>query len=138
VAYTVCGNASIYPPRVDRAAISERIGLHAASVPDKAILFSTDAVRFPPFVHTYAGGVEMEVRDGQIRPHPEVGQAGQLLHSGVYDWALRCFRQGAGTNLGKVHFHGHSLYRASIEETGRAAVAAGLTGVAPAPELAGV
>lgn len=118
--FNVCGGVRI--PRMDAAAIDARADLHAAAHPDKALLFSTDAVNVKGFIHEYAGGVSMNVRDGQIRPVPGgTTLEAQLVRSEVYHWARRCFARGKGPFLGTIHFHNHSTFKLPLDRIGAAA-----------------
>lgn len=120
LSFNACGGVSI--PRTDAAAINARADLHAAAHSDKALLFSTDAVNVIRFIHEYAGGVSMNVRDGQVRPVPGgASLEAQLVRSEVYHWARRCFARGKGRNLGRIHFQNHSTFRLPLDRIGAAA-----------------
>lgn len=127
--YSACGSAAkVSVERVDSGAIALRAAEHARVSPDKALLYSTDAVLGRPFIHVYNNrAINMRLRDGQIICGPENdGLEAQLLRTNVYHWAKKCLAQNAGAAKGRYHFHNHSPFRLGVRAVGNAATELGL------------
>lgn len=122
------GEANVSVERVDSEAIASRASEHARVTPDKALLYSTDAVKSTPFIHRYNNrALDMQLRDGQITCSPrDESLKEQLLHTYVYHWARKCLAQNAGAAKGRYHFHNHSTYRLGAKAVGDAATQLGL------------
>jgi hypothetical protein len=119
----------LHAARVDSKSIDDRANIHAASHPDKALLYSTDAVFVKQFHHEYANTPGMEVRDGQIIVCPKDESLDQqLLCTHVYHWATKCLYGNAesASARGRYHFHDHSSFEQGLYHAGRAATALGL------------
>lgn len=124
------GRNKVSVERVDPGAISTRAAEHANTTPDKAILFSTDAVKSTPFIHFYNDrALEMRPRDGQIICGPENDDLeAQLLRTNVSHWAKNCLvgnTQNAAAK-GRYHFHNHSSFKLGVRAVGLAATGLGL------------
>lgn len=117
-AFKACGSINnVSVERVDGGAINDRATQHAKFLHEKALLYSTDAVKSLPFIHFYgtAPKFEMRLRDGQIICAPESGSLEvQLLRTYVYHWAMKCFAGDVGTAKGRFHFHNQSSFKAGL------------------------
>jgi hypothetical protein len=119
----------LHAARLDSNSIDDRANIHAESLSDKALLYSTDAVFVDQFHHTYANTPGMDVRDGQVIVSPKNDSLDQqLLCTYVYDWATKCLSGNAESTAarGRYHFHNHSTYEQGLYHAGRAATALGL------------
>jgi len=129
--FNACGAMHVSVERVDPDAIDTRANEHARTTPDKALLYSTDAVKSTPFIHSYCkGAFEMRLRDGQIICGPENdGLEAQLLRTYVYHWAKNCLYGNAedASAKGRFHFHNHSSFSLGFRAVGQAAVDLKLT-----------
>lgn len=122
------GETNVSVERVDSDAITLRASEHARVTPDKALLYSTDAVKSLPFLHRYNNkALDMQLRDGQIICGPrDESLREQLMHTYVYHWAKKCLTQNAGAAKGRYHFHNHSTFRFGAKAVGDAATQLGL------------
>src|SRR5436190_505464 len=114
----------LHAARLDSKSIDDRANIHAESLSDKALLYSSDAVFVGQFHHAYANTPGMEVRDGQIIVIPKDDSLDQqLLCTYVYDWATKCLSGNAESSAakGRYHFHNHSSYEQGLYHAGRAA-----------------
>lgn len=127
--FSACGKTHVSAERVDSAAIDLRAKEHARDTPDKALLYSTDAVKSGAFRHVYNNNAfEMTLRDGQIICEPEnASLEAELLRTYVYHWAKKCLGYDLGMGKGRYHFHNHSTFRLGALAAGKAATELNLT-----------
>lgn len=113
---TVCGRSNQPVPAADPDKINQRFTDFSQAHRLKSLIYSTDAVRTPAFVHLYADAAglqhELHVRDGQIYTnYPNANSDGPAVKSAKADlqnWAYWCFKV-ALAHQGKAHFQNHSL-----------------------------
>ena len=98
---------------VDLKSIRDRIAAFRSRHPSKALMLSTDSVRFAPYNHVY-GHNDMDLRDGQITTNLNHGGRDyyeQMTRSDLNDWAFWCF-QAAREKQTTIHFQNHSNFEA--------------------------
>lgn len=135
-----CGGLA---PQTHREAIAARISAARARHRSKAILLSTDAVRFGGLSFPQSGGLSIDKRDGHVRT--EVGYddglpiAQQVAQYDLDNWAYRTFQNGRAFDyLSRVHFQNHSTFEASFAAIWAAYVAAhGLRWQSPVTRVTG-
>jgi hypothetical protein len=129
---TVCNRSNQTVPAADPAKIGQRFNEFGQAHRYKSLVYSTDAVRTPAFVHLYKDAAnvqhELHVRDGQIYTNypndnsdkPEV----QSAKADLGNWAYWCFKP-ALAHQGKVHFQNHSMNQRAYRRIKEALTAAG-------------
>lgn len=118
----VCGVSDPNVPAVDRANIQKRLRAHRGKHQNKAVMFSTDAVRVNKLIHRFTvNGTEhlMHLRDGQVVTNYLEHYPRPSVRSDLGDWAFWCFQEGAPTP-GYVHFQNHSGFDLAFYAVGDA------------------
>jgi hypothetical protein len=141
-----CGSTGQFSP-VTPADIRSRISTHKMTFNDRALLFSTDAVK--NLTHIFADSdpnrpgrlIELSKRDGQIRTSladDAVAQPATLVsESDLENWAYWSFVEMLKPeNRGQVHFQNHSILRASFDLIAAARVKAMNMGTVVQPAYA--
>lgn len=136
-----CGSAKAQ--QTHPAAIRSRIDRHKINHPQKAMILSTDAVRFGAQILVQADGKSFEAqrRDALVRTGLDSAAAlppvDQVTRHDLSNWAFSVFREALKSgDRGRVHFQNHSTYEPSFAVVRSAFRAA--SGAPPAPADGGL